>query len=352
VKSKASLVVVISVVLVLAGGLLIWGLRNSKEQSKSTPNPALDSYSIELQNNRTDLKAYLNGQTLDEASIYRAVIQLAEVKDPLALEAALRMKQSSSRYFREGSAQALGYFDTADASKALKELTSDREASVRAFAIQALGRSSSEERKETLSAVEEKGELGDEERIALSDARFKAAASDEDREAALATLAKMANGKNASLSSRAALKMVELAPESPQTRDVLHRKIAENTDAPVMGTGIRTLSSQRDPWIASKLTALALHENPLVRKAVIQSLHRVCPPNRWEILSTIARHETDPSVLEVVIDEALLIPEKNIESFFQALAALPLVKQYASKQVEAALESVRNQRHPNACQGR
>lgn len=351
VKSRSITLTILFVVLVLAAGVLIRFLPFSKGPPKVGGGLPLDSYTAELQQNRDDLKAYLDGREVEDALVYRAAIQLAEVKDPLALEAALRLKQSPSRYFREGAAQSLGYFETADAFKALKDLTADQETSVRAFAIQALGRSSNDERRNALEDLDEKGGLSDEELIALNDGRFKAAKTNEDREAVLANLAKLTNDKKASLSSRAALKMVEIAPENSLTRDVLHRKISENVDAPVMGTGIRTLSSQRDPWISPKLETLASHESPLVRKAVVQSLHRICPANRWAILSAVAQHETDPSVIEVVLDEALLIPDKNAETFLESLQSLPLVKKYELKQAEAALERVRTEKLPNACLG-
>jgi HEAT repeat protein len=344
-------IALVLVAAVLASVFLFRSVYRSKNAPKAGSGLPLDSYTEELQKNRADLKTYLGGGKVDDALVYRAVIQLGEVKDSVALEAALKLKDSSSRYFREGAAQSLGYYETSEAESALKTLTTDKEPSVRAFAIQALGRSSSDDRRQELDSLQEKGGLTDEELIALNDGKYKSAKTNEEREAVLVNLAKLTSGKKTSLSSQAALKMVELAPESPHTREVLHRKVSENSDTAVMGTGIRTLASQRDPWISPKLEALSSHESPIVRKAAVQSLHRICPPNRWAILSSVAQHETDPSVIEVVIDEALLIPEKNIETFLEALSDLPLVKKYEAKQAEAALKRVRTEKIPNACLG-
>jgi hypothetical protein len=191
--------------------------------------------------------------------------------------------------------------------------------------------------------------LSDEEQIALRESYFRNAPDAATKAKAIASLQHLAYNGTPSLMSAAALKMCEIAPENEVTKEVLHKKIAEGTDGRVMGVGIRLLASQQDEWIKTRLGTLASHPDSLVRKAVIQSLHRICPANRWTILNQIIAAETDASVIEVAVDEPLIMPEPEAEVFYTKALEAPKVKEYALARVKANRDKLHAEHTPDPC---
>ena len=113
---------------------------------------------------------------------------------------------------------------------------------------------------------------------------------------------------------------MQIAPRNEKTKKMLYRKISNPDNEQIVGIGIRILSQARDPWLPPKLKKLARHESPMIRKSVIQSLHKHCPADRWDLMKNIAKDETNKSVIETLIREATLLSGDEAKSFFKMLS--------------------------------
>ena len=304
-KSKWSLLVAALIAIVA-----VFFASKNLLHKKEAPVAVTDPYLKTLEEDKVNLKKLTPGKSEDDKKIYGAMIRLGETRWVGAKEAALKFATSESTYIREGSAQALGYFSDSESNAALEKLLTDKEATVRDFALKAIGRNSSPERTEILKKQQQSVKENSPESLALLESEFRLLKADgkgEEQET-LKKILQIARGHN-DISNQASLKLIELAPQWENTVLLLRTKVEEKKDPGMTAAGIRYLAGRRDPWLKDKWNLLARNPQPTVRKAVIQSLHRSCPSDRESIMLEIAKDETDPTVQEVVIDETKLLAE-------------------------------------------
>jgi HEAT repeat protein len=302
------------VVLVL---LSLWFV-TSKFRNRDTPHPkTTDEYLLKLEADRKVLEDFESGKSTDPYAVYGAIIRLGEVQDPLAEKTSLKLATHENALFREGSAQSLGFYDNDSATETLIQLLSDRETSVRQFAAKAFGQAASESRLAKVRDLLSNPKLSPQVRLGLLGSLYQLGGTGATKSWALEQIVALA--AHPTQGDEATLYLVQIAPESPTTTEVLHKKLQANPSDRVTGVAIRHLSSRQDPWIRDHISRLTNHKSSIVRKAIIQSLHRNCPRERWDIMKKIVLSENDKSVIEAAIRETSLLSGDEAADFFNAL---------------------------------
>lgn len=314
-KSMNKLFVLVAVLIFVLVAVLF--SQRTTVPDKSQSGTVNDEYSRTLDGDRETLRNFQNGSEKDEYKIYGAMIRLGEVRDERAYKIAIDMAKSESRLRREGAAQTLAYYTKGDATELLVELLSDSEPSVKEFAARGLGQVHDPARLEKVEELLKSNALSATQRLnllssfyLLSDIAGKTWAVDQ-----MTSLA-----SSLDTSEAATLLLVQIAPEDKATTQLLYKKIEEGSSERVLGVGIRHLASRQDPWMAQNLAKFARHSSPIVRKAVIQSLHRICPSDRWSLLTKMIDSETDKSTIEVSIREAALLSGPEAKKFIDDIS--------------------------------
>lgn len=330
--NKKSLIFVIVFVL-LAAGLYFW--QSSEPQPVSMPNDVMtEEAQLKLD------REHLTSLAATPHQKYGAMIRLAQRHEDAARAEALRQVTSPNALLRGGAAQALGYFDDAPSLEALKNLLNDKEKSVRLFAIQGLGHSTESLREQELLAVLENPNLDLEMQVEV-DASLLNASKGQNQEA-ITRLLETARAGDGPANTEAAQRLVTLVPDDPRVLDMIRRKISAAKNERITALGTRYLSSRTDPWIRDVLKILSTHPSPSVRAAVIQSLHRVCPADRWAILDEFLASEQDEPTMKLVLEEPRYLRGKPAVQFLKKALATDLtenlkkVAEESLKKVEAA----------------
>ncbi len=327
-KNNSNKILFFSFLIILIGGIYFFVTK--QKSSDSQGKKATDEYDIKLAEYRKTLQAYENGNLDDKYKVYEALIRLGEVKDALALKLAIDFSKEEILLLREGSAQTLAYYPDEKSTEVLMTLLSDKEASVREFAARGLGKSQSKERLELVRKMLTDNKMNFKERLALLTSFRNLAADAESKSWALNQIVNVANDKNSSeITAReeAALLLVQIAPYDEATKKVIQNQVLEGSSEKVLGVGIRLLATNQDPWIIPQLSKLSEHKSPIVRKAVIQSLHRNCPAHRWELMNRIMKSETDKSVIETGLREAALLAGNEAITFLSNINKTKLHEQ-------------------------
>lgn len=342
-KQKILIVVFIGALTAIAGFLIF---------NKSKPNdlpPELEHIMTEEEQRQKDLDVLQSG-TGRPHEIYGAMIRLAQKQEEIARKEALKRASDESQFLRGGAAQALGYFSDSEAQAALKKLLSDPDKSVRHFAIQGLGTRTDSLGESDLLKLLEGSNQDDETKVVIYSSLLKAASTQQRKDAAVSNLLKIAYSGEGEAATAAAQKLVSQVPENPQVVDLIRKKISESKNEKVMASGIRYLSSKNDPWIRDALNRLVGHPSPMVRSAVIQSLHRVCPPDRWKMLDQFLQNEKEEPVLKLVLEEPMfLLGEPAVEFLKKALAS-PKLTEGLKKTAQDSLAKVQSSPGAELCQ--
>jgi len=344
VKNKG--LVIIALLVLVAG--FFFAKKYFKDRDSSAPH-SNDEYQIKLEEDRGILKKFKSGSFAENGTgpdaflVYGAMIRLGEVKDALAYEVAVKESESQENLYREAAAQTLGYYPEDEATEILVKLLGDRETSVKEFAAKGLGKAQDPKRLEKVRELLSAKNIPNAQRLPLL-ASYYQLASDDAKAWALSQIVKMTS--ETEIGDDAALLMVQIAPESPSTTQVLQSKIEAGESVRVIGVGIRHLASQQDPWLPQNLARLSAHKSPLVRKAVIQSLHRNCPANRWDLMKKISSAENDKSVIEVTIREAAVLSGHDAQAFLDSLKKAELHPEALALLTEAKAQIAKNSASP------
>jgi HEAT repeat protein len=340
-----SISIVIGVLIVL--GLVAGGLLLSSKQKPPAAKVAKDGVMTEDMQLEAD-RAALASSSSTPTQIYGAMIRLAQKQEKIAHDEALKQAKSENSLLRGGAAQALGYFDDEESMGALKTLLSDKEKSVRLFAVQGLGQKSAKLRESELEALLKSEDLDPEMKVEIQSSLLKAGSETAQASAKEALLSIAKEGEE-NVNTEAAQRLVTIIPEDTQVIDLMRRKISAAKNERLTAVGTRYLSARGDPWIRDVLKTLSHHPSPMVRAAVIQSLHRVCPKDRWELLNGFLEKEQDPSTMRLALEEPMFLLGQPAVTFLEKAVASKTLTSDQVKIAEESLKKVKASSGPELC---
>lgn len=280
----------------------------------------MDKVEQEISNDRDLLKRFMDNKDVSEGNLYAAVIRLSQEGEKMALKAAEQLVNNESKLLREGAAQALGYFDDSDILPLVEVLFNDKEESVRVFAIESLGESSSPKRLNKIEELAKKKSLGPSETVAVKAALYRLRTTPQEKERELTQLVGLTKNTNTELSKKAALRAIQLAGDSKVVAPVMREAVRNGGDDTVKSLSIRTLANMRDPMIAEKLPDLIKDKSKNVRVAAVQTIHRVCPSNRWAILAQVVKKDQDEFVVSRALEEMSFLERAKAHETLTQLA--------------------------------
>lgn len=316
-KNKLAILMTLVIILILAG--VLYTKFGPKPAVTATVVDTSDPYMKGLETDKKILNQSLAGTKQEDNLAYGAMVRLAEIQWPQALESALKLAEHESAYLREGAAQTLGYYDNEKADSKLEVLIQDKDPSVQQSALRALGRSATPARQALISKYQAQQKENSPQTLALLESEYRVKNANKKGEEVLTKIMNLAKSSSDSVANLAALKLIELAPMWPNTVMVMRTKVEEQKDPGVTAAGLRYLAGRRDPWLKDRWQKFATSPNSTIRKALIQSLHRSCPPERENLLVSIARIEIDPTVQDVVISETELLAEPWKDKVYSAM---------------------------------
>jgi len=250
----------------------------------------------------------LKSRNASDADVNSALIRLGSENELFARSESLKRIRSESKLVRAGVGNALGFFDDEEARSAVKLLLGDREVSVRIQAISGLGHRNSLVRERLIAEVLKRVGLTEEERQAAFSVLARIAQSKESREYAvreLLTATLKASTPRARVAT--AIQVLTVAPRDPRVLEMLEEILKAGNTPDLESSAIRHLAVAKNPWLKGNLTQLSRSQNPQTRLAVVQSLHILCPPDRFNILQRAFEKDTDINVRSAALAEQNLM---------------------------------------------
>ncbi len=321
------------VILVIAAAAAWFFLKNKTAKPEVASNQIVTE-EMQLEQDRDALRS----SSATPNQVYGAMIRLAQKNEDMARDAALKRATDENAFLRGGAAQALGHFDDNESKETLKTLLSDKESSVRLFAIQGLGAKTDNLREQELRALLSSPELFPMMEVEIYTSLLKSG-SEQTKDEALGALLRIASQGEEETHTEAAQRLITLAPENNRVLDLIRKKISAAKNERLTAVGTRYLSSRNDPWIRPILKTLSTHPSAMVRSAVVQSIHRVCPSDRWEILEKMLAREEDLNVQKLILEEPMYLMGDQAKAFLSKAASSDLSAD-AKKIVADATEKV------------
>lgn len=350
-------------ILIILGFGLYWGRSSWRNWLATQPRISNELEALQ-ESDEELLEKFLSGQTIDELKIYPVLYRLAEsVKaESLPLRKAIEQAQASvSSRLRQAAMRASGQRGEAWALEILRKGFEDIDAEVRLTAIDSIKNSSLREHRKVLEnhlswlesnkiseasadkAFDREGELG-----ATLSALVEMLKTDKSGEAGrgylqrLKELSSKTLGSRGGTSSLALQKLIEVT-EDPnlllsKLDQLLKKSKLEEGFERAAASAILKLANLQDKTLASRLLKLSQHPDAIVRRAVLQSLHRLCPPDVWQIAERSLQTEKDPNNLIAAVEAIALLERSRA---IQVLEALKREGSTTSNSANPAREALR-----------
>lgn len=267
-------------------------------------------------------KATLLNRDAREPEIFGALVRLGQREEPLARQEAVKRAESSSKMIREGVANALGFFDDAESFEKLRKLVADPEKEVRIQALVALGRRPSDARRALLREIAARPGLSAEEKVAANSSLAKLGGKGGETSSSVAALMRIAlTDHDDAAATRAASEAVSLAPRDPKVLEMLRSMLENEKREGIRSLGVRHLAVSRDPWMLKNYRRYLDNAEPGLRMAVVQSLHFLCPDDRWSTLDKVISGDRDKGVVMAALQEPRFMPGNEAKALLQRLIA-------------------------------
>lgn len=299
-------------------GLLLWSVPRMKQMMERARVPSEKERVAKLMQ---EDKGNLIKKDATEYEVYAGLIRLAQLKDPYARQEATQRIGSPSRVIREAVANALGYFDDESSVASLSKLLSDPEKSVRIQAIQGIGHLPGPAREKLIQEFL-KGPISSiEERAAAYTSLIRVSTNPEIKSQALGKiLQEVHKAKTDPEGMSVAMMALSTAPRDPRVLDMLRDILKREHSHPIWPLAIRHLASTQDAWLKKSIDTFAKSPDAQVRLAVVQTLHMICPVNRWALLEETLKKEKDLTVISAALSEPQYMPGKEAMALLQRMS--------------------------------
>lgn len=327
----------------------IFKLINTKKKMSSEKT---DKNQIVIEANKSDkaaLEDFLKESQVPENQIYGAMIRQGQDGDSVALEVAKKLVASPSKYLREGAAQTLGYFADEKILSELSTLSKDAEESVRIFALESLATLKSAAREKVAEDKIQDQKMTASEKITLLGSLYKLRTDNEKQKKDLEQIIALAKQKDTEIAKVATIKAMQISADNKLVKDLMVEKIKNSKDDNLRGVAIRTLANSNDGWLKEHLAELSQNAGAGVRIASIQSVHRLCPENKWMVLENVILKDKEESVVNHALEELLFLEKAKAMMLLAKVSKNNSLADYRKQSVEKFLESLRNKPDVNVC---
>ncbi len=320
------------IILAAIGIIIILGPYFIFKKNRSTSEVPQNKIELEAAGDRHVLEQFLAGKKVDERLVYAAVIRLGQISDPEALKVSLQLVSSESKYLREGAAQALAYFEDGSSLESLLKLTKDAAESVRGFAIESLGIVPNQQKIAKLKELDAQIEtLSNLEKVEVKSSLFKSyPEKSSEKTEALKELVGLTRTKDSDLFVKATRKAILVASAEDPVKSLMKTVVANPAEIDTKALSIRVLGNLKDPFLNDQYKTLVSDKNPKIRLAALQTLHRACPSDRWNILAKAVAEEKDKEVQRIILEEISFLERGKALEFLNKwsdLAQVPMREQ-------------------------
>ncbi|GEM_PF-2272307 len=347
-KNRNALVVVAVLALMLVA-FVVYKISTSKKKSRVD---GTDKNRVVMEAAKTDraaLSDILNNKPVSENLVYGAMIRLGQDGDSEALEVAKKLVNHESKYLREGAAQTLGYFSDEKVLADLQRLGIDKEESVRVFAIESLGTIKSPAREKAAEQILSKPTLSASEKVATYGSLYRLRGDPEKQKKDLEQLLNLAHKPDSELSRKAMLLSMSLAAEAKGVKELMIEKVKQSKDDNIRAVAIRNLANSKDQWLKDRLSDLVMTSSSPVKIAALQSIHRLCPEAKWDILEAVVRKEKEESIANHAFEELLFLNRVKAISILEKFKSDSSLSDVRRKTASTYAESIKNKPDIDVC---
>ena len=348
VKNKKAWMTLSGILLLVVGAILYWQVFRAADRSSKPPGqPTLPEYSKEM-----DIAA-LDNESANQYQVFAALVRLAQMRDPTALKEAIKRAQDKSEWVRAGCAEALGYYEDAKAQNLLFQLLKDQSQMVRVKALKGLGLRRDEKNKAYLQRVLTDAKLSFPEFVEASASFVKIAQQPQEKIPVLEKLVQRSvleadlNNRFNGLTSAAGL-----GPTEEFLIKALNAELTKNEAPRIMEMSIRHLAAVQPNEMRERVLNLKNHPESGVRLAVVQTLHLVCPSERWAILGEILMNEKDSLVWNDAVREIVLMPAPEGKRILEQLMKNDSLSGEQKKTISTAQRQLAATKARDFCEGK
>lgn len=328
------------VVIVLASVLFF------RRNSKVVEPPHRDKVLLE------DIRTLKDGRGASQYLIYAALVRLANDGDSLAYEEALKRYKDPQPWIRAGAGEALGHFDTPQASTILRKLIEDPDANVRRKTYEGLAKiPNNPERQKILMDAARKPSLEPLE-VAWIQTSLVRAAPWEGQQNGLVKeiLSKLKDLKPAD-QMPILQSLVAVLPRDQDIGSYLEQTLKGKPGEELMAFAINTMAISFPNLIKDNLLNFHVHESEGVRVAVVNSISFACPTGFMTVFSNILQNDKSELVLKSALQNLSRFPREKTKSIF-----LSLKEKWTSKDMkktwQEAFRELETNKGPDPCPGK
>lgn len=317
---------------------------------------------IEVDRQRIDAnirqdRSVLNASKADDSAVFGALVRLSAHRDPLARSEAIRRSQSNSATVRRGAALAIGNYDDSEVYQLFEKFLSDPELAVRIDTLKSLRFRAGDEgtkRAQILFEYLKKNEISSSEKLTAYSSLYQVSTKTEDKVSALKNILNILDKEDdwVGISSQALVEAISLAPTDSLVLQKLYNVLKKNKNAQITALGIRHLSALGDNWIKNQLEFFSKSNDLQIKNAAVQSIRFACPKNRWFLLNSFFRNETNSNLLLSALKEVEAMPSRDAANLLESLIKNQILKGLAAQEAHRVFAQVGQSQQPDPCAGR
>lgn len=251
-----------------------------------------------------------------------ALIRLGSVKDNIAKEKAIQEVNSGATTYKNAAANTLANFDDDETITALAKLAQDRDGQIRGEAYRAIAHHFSEKRLAVFEQLLANKTLDREERIAIYLSIGNTPFAERLRSNGMQPLLKFASEVNhpSGIAIRAINAAAGIDPRNTTFVELLRKNIKPTGNVTISLLALHHLAAIQDPWLKDHLKDFISAKDLSLRLATLQSIHQLCPKNRWEILEWLVNPaQSGGNLTRVALDEVKLMPGSEAVAFIKRI---------------------------------
>ena len=267
-----------------------------------------------------DVRVIDNAEKSDPAAVYAAEIRLSVNPTPRIKKQILELMKSKSPQVRAGAAFFLANQNDQESINAFKVLLKDSQPIVRENIARGFNYNPTPERVTLIREFMSTGAMTDSERVQAFAALYRSVPTQDEKNTILKNLLEFGTQeKNSNLSQLAILELCNLAPQNEKVTEQLRKSIQKRYKM-VATVAVKTLSVKRDSWLNENIDKLSFDSDIEIKRAAVESLHFLCPINRWAILEKGFRDEKNLQLKkDLWLAEAEKMSGEQANEFFERL---------------------------------